>query len=289
MIHTLSIMRSPRKQESRTAFTVIEILIAVGLMAILGTMTLSVMRGARRSGAMVKEVNAGKMLISAYLNYATEHNGRLMVAHYEGANPEIDNTTLTLPSGEILTGGALHRYPFRLSAYFNYQIDGVLLVNQNKQVVPELFVGNELSYGISLCPSFGINYYFAGGHMVDGAIANPDEVLTRTVQSQKPSHMLIFATAATNATAKRVEGRFGVEPPSYKTDIWKDDLAKSNIDPRHNGKALCVFLDGSVRQYAVSDLSSDMRYWSFKAQANDDPNYRVPVQGSTGIGGGGRR
>jgi prepilin-type N-terminal cleavage/methylation domain-containing protein len=289
MIQILSIARSPRNLESRNAFTLIELLIAVGIAAILGSLAFTVMRGAARSGEMAQEVNAGKTLITAYLNYAAENNGQLMVAHYEGKADALDNISMTLPSGEILNGGALHRYPFRLSAYFNHKIEGTILVNQNRRMLPKVFSGNMSTYGISLCPSFGINYYFAGGHMVDNEIANPSECVLRLAQSPKPAQMLIFATAVTpDVSGTRIEGRFGVEPPAYKTALWDGSL---HVDPRHGGEALCAFLDGSVRRHGIDELR-DMRYWSPKAQLADNANYRVETQGSSGLGGsggGGRR
>jgi len=82
-----------------------------------------------------------------------------------------------------------------------------------------------------------------------------------------------------------MEGRFGIEPPAYKTALWNENL---HVDPRHDGRVLCVFLDGSVRTQTVDDLR-DMRFWSKNAQLNDNPNYRVASTGSGGIGGGGRR
>jgi prepilin-type processing-associated H-X9-DG protein len=45
------------------------------------------------------------------------------------------------------------------------------------------------------------------------------------------------------------------------------------VDGRFDGKAVCAFLDGSVRVLSIDDLR-DMRLWSKNAAINNDPNYR---------------
>lgn len=238
-----------------------------------------------QSGKQTKELAAGKSLIAAYLNYAADNNGLLMVAHYEGSSPEVDTQQITLPDGTVLSGGTLHRYPYRLSPYYDYTINGVILVNENRQQVSKLFSGGMLSYGTSLCPAFGINYYFVGGYKVDNELSYPSETATRLSQVGNPSSLLVFATAYQQVEGHRVDGRFGVEPPRFRTALWDQNL---HVDPRHNGKVLCAFLDGSLRHYSVDELR-DMRLWSFRAAANNDPNYTVAASGSGGIGGGGGR
>jgi len=247
-------------------------------------------RGAMARMGQVKEFAAGKTLIAAYLQYAADHNGQFMVAQYEGASPEVDTQILEMPDGTVVRGTELHRYPYRLSPYFDYKINGTSLVNDNKKQIDRVFSGNMHSYGVSLCPAFGINYYFLGGYKVDNA--HSEEQMRETAfslpQVEKPSSLLVFATAfSPDVNGSRVEGRFGIEPPAYRTELWDQNL---HVDPRHQGKALCAFLDGSLRSYSV-DALRDMRFWSKTAQAENNPDYRVNVSGSTGIGGGsgGRR
>lgn len=278
----------PQNKKLASAFTLVELLVVTGVVALLGGLAFSAFGGVQKKGDQMREAAAAKSLITAYLNYSADQNGQLMVAHYEGSASDLDaSPQAILPSGERLSGGALHRYPYRLAPYFNYQIDGVILVNQNKRVVPELFPGNMSDYGNSLCPAFGINYYFAGGYMVDDELQRPEECVMRLAQAPEPSRMLIFATAASTIEGKRVEGRFGVEPPAYRTELW---TTSQHVDPRHNDRALCVFLDGSIRHHSIDELR-DMRYWSPRAQLADNANYRVAAQGSGGVGGGsgGRR
>lgn len=285
MIPFRSTVLSPRNATEKTGFTLVEILVSLGVIALLVTLCMGAYGGVIERGKQVREFAAGKTLISAYLSAAADNNGHLMVAHYEGQAAEVDNQQMILPDGTVLNGGALHRYPYRLSPYFDYAINGVVLVNDNRKQVARKFSGSMLAYGTSLCPAFGINYYFVGGYVVDNELAGAADCATRLSQVEKPSSLLVFATAFQNVGDERIGGRFGVEPPRYRTALWDENL---HVDPRHNGKVLCAFLDGSLRTYTVDELR-DMRFWSWQAAAKNDPNYTVAASGSGGIGGGGRR
>lgn len=279
---------SPRNTTASNGFSLIEILVSLGVVAALVTLGAGAWRGALDKGERARETAAGRTLISAYLNYAAEHDGQLMVAHYEGRSPEVDDQEVVLPGGIRLSGGSLHRYPYRLSPYFEYKIDGVILVNHNKKQIEKTFSGSMREYGVSLCPAFGINYYFVGGYKVDNQFSSEQlqETTFRAVQVSKPSSLLVFATAFTpDVEGVRMNGRFGIEPPAYKTALWDQNL---HVDARHDGRALCVFLDGSIRAQTIDELR-DMRLWSKNAQLTDNPNYRVATSSSGGIGGGGRR
>lgn len=277
--HTASV--SPRNVAE--AFSLLEMLITITIVAVLALLGAGGWAGLIERGKQVREAGAGKTLITAYLSAAADNNGRLMVAHYEGQSAEVDGQQITLPDGTVLDGGTLHRYPYRLAPYFDYRIDGVILVNDNKRQVREKFAGGMFNYGASLCPAFGINYYFVGGYVVDNQLAGAEECATHLAQGGQS--LLVFATAFQNVEGRRIEGRFGVEPPRYRTALWDENL---HVDPRHHGRALTAFTDGSLRYYAVDELR-DMRLWSKNAAAQDNPDYVVAAGGSGGIGGGGRR
>jgi len=278
--------RSPQNLSAESGLTLIELLVTIGVIACLAAMGAGVYGKVLESGKQTREMGAGKSLISAYLTAAADDNGKLMVAHYEGQSSDIDNQQVSLPDGTILSGGTLHRYPYRLSPYFEYNVNGVLLVNDNKKQVAAKFSGSMHTYGVSLCPAFGINYYFVGGYVVDNVLAGADDCATRLAQVEKPSSLLVFATAFQDVEGMKIGGRFGIEPPKYRTDLWNENR---HVDPRHDGKVLCVFLDGSIRAHTVDELT-DMRLWSRRAAVLNDPNYTVAASGTAGPpGGGGRR
>lgn len=275
---------SPRRLEE-SAFTLVEALVCIAVIGVLVALGAGIYDKALEAGGKAREVSAARALISAYTAAAADADGGLMVAYYEGSAPGLQ--PVKMPDGETISGAELDRYPYRLAPYFGYAIDGVILTNRNKAQIPKAFGSGMETYGRSLCPAFGINYYFVGGYVVDNKLAGAAECVTRLAQAHKPSSLLVFATAFQEVNGQRVEGRFGVEPPVYRAVLWDANL---HVDARHNGRAICAFLDGSVREYTIDELR-DMRLWSNRAAMDDNPNYAVAATGNSGVGGagGGRR
>jgi len=272
-----------RASLGQRAFTLVELIVTFTIVAILASLTMVVLARVQDSGKLARDVHAGRQLVAAYLAAAADQNGQLLAAHYEGRADGISD--VHLPDGKTVSGAALHRYPYRLARYLNYKLEGTILVNDNVTQIRENFKGSLYDYGVSLCPAFGINYYFVGGYYVDGEIQGAAECVTHLGQAEKPSSLLVFATAFTEVNNQRIEGRFGVEPPYYRAKLWDSNL---HVDARHSDKAVCAFLDGSVRNYTIEELR-DMRLWSKNAAAENNPRYTVAVTGNSGIGGGGRR
>lgn len=263
-----------------------ELLVVMAVIMVLASLLLAAIGKVQENGNRTKETQAGRQLISAYLMAAADRDGELMPAHYEGRAPSLATMDLKHPDGTPLGTAELHRYPYRLMPYLNGQLDGTVLVGKNAEQIRKAFPGAMFHYGVSLCPAFGINYYFVGGYMVDEKLQGEGECATRMAQVEKPGSLIVFATAYTKVDGERIEGRFGVEPPAYRTALWDDNL---HVDPRYGDKALCAFLDGSLRTYTVLELK-DMRLWSKNAAATNNPDYRVAAASSGGLpGGGGRR
>jgi prepilin-type processing-associated H-X9-DG protein len=56
---------------------------------------------------------------------------------------------------------------------------------------------------------------------------------------------------------------------------WTEDSDPSQfgfVHPRHGGKAIAAFLDGSTRLMTIEDLR-DMRLWSRQAAQENNPKY----------------
>lgn len=263
-------------------FTITGLLVTMALISLLIGLGMAGVGKAMDTVRKTREISAARTLIASYLLYIQDHNGELMIGHYEGTNPNMKAND-TLPSGQRLDSTELHRYPYRLAPYFDYKTDGTVLVNKNASQIKSVFSGNMYLYGTTLCPALGINYYFVGGYMVDGEMVNPEETVTRMTQVHNPSSLLVFASAFSDISGTRIDGRYGVEPPNYRSTLWDQNL---HVDARYGGKAVCAFLDGGVRMHTVDELR-DMRLWSNNASREDDANYKVAVQGSSGVGGGG--
>jgi prepilin-type processing-associated H-X9-DG protein len=89
-----------------------------------------------------------------------------------------------------------------------------------------------------------------------------------------------------------VDGYFTISAPyntatdnnwGARANQWTSASAASdygNVDARYGGKAVCAFLDGSVKMLSIVELK-DMRLWNKNAVTQDLPEYTVtpPVTG----------
>jgi type II secretory pathway pseudopilin PulG len=279
----LSLPLRASKRHAYPAFTLVEMLLIASIMAVLCSLAYAVFSAATQQARKANEIGAAKSLITAYLAYPLDHNGSLMVGHYEGGTPDLDEGSFELPNGDVVSGAELHRYPFRLAPYMEGKIDGTILVNRNTDQIRGAFSSSQFNYGASLCPAMGINYYYVGGLSTGGEVSGAADCATTLSQVQSAESLLVFASAFTEVGGKKIDGRYGVEPPNYRTRLWDANL---HVDARYGGKAVCAFLDGSVRTYTIEELR-DMRLWSMRAAMLDDENYVVKASSSGGIGGGG--
>jgi prepilin-type processing-associated H-X9-DG protein len=140
-------------------------------------------------------------------------------------------------------------------------------------------------YVVSAFPAFGINYYFVGGCVSGTADAPsliyPNECISRMAQGG--SGILVFASGGTTDGITRVDGFNILTPPSLYGPSWSstpwarnsDPGLYGNVDARHDGKAVCVFLDGSVKLLGIQELR-DMRLWNRNAAEQGNRDYTVP-------------
>ncbi len=266
---------------SLEGFTLIELLVCILIVAVLSGLAFSVSGKVQKAGDQAREINAGRQLIVAYNNAAIERNGSFL--------PGYDRTTseVELQNGQIVSGPVANRYPFRLLQYLNHELDGTILVNRNKSQL-----NADDHYSISTHPAFGINYQFIGGNISSAGILDmPDEVVTRPASG---SNLLVFASAGTASSVgnEPIEGFNILTPPRVYGPLWHTaDWTESarpdhygHVHARHNGKAISVFQDGSIRLLTIDELR-DMRLWSLRAAELNDANYTV----APATGGGPRR
>ncbi len=258
------------KNPGNRAFTLVEILVATALITVLGGLISAGIGAVMANAQKTKEVQAGRSLILAYRAAAVDRDGVFL--------PGYDRTTseVQLENGTSVHGPTANRYPFRLGAFFDYQMDGTVLVGKNKTQIK-----TSDTYSVSCYPAFGINYLFVGGDVSSsGGITIPEEVVTRAAQGANP---LVFATSGSvSSSGEPIHGFSILTPPQIYGPMWKTAPWKQGEDPgmygnvhaRHKDKAICVFLDGSIRSLGIEEMR-DMRLWSMRAASEDKPNYTV--------------
>lgn len=259
-------------------FSLVELLVTIGIICVLAVLGTGAFQGALDKGRMVKETTAAKNLINAYTLSAGDNDGRYM--------PGMDYTVNSVwfePQGKNLTMIHLaNRYPFRLAPYFNYSLNGTILLNRNVSQIEKMSPsGNPLhEYVISTYPAFGMNYWFVGGCVADdGTLSYPQDCLSRSSQT---ASLLAFASGGAMAGTTKVDGYNILTPPKLEGDRWVNaSWTKNanpgnygNVDARYNGKAVCAYLDGSVRMQSIDELR-DMRLWNKSALEQNAPNYSI--------------
>jgi prepilin-type N-terminal cleavage/methylation domain-containing protein len=250
------------------AFSMPELLTVVAVMGILVSLATAALNPALASASRVREMDAGRRLVAAYLMAANDTGSFL---------PGYDRMTgeIVWPDGTLASGPIAHRYPYRLGPYIDYKLEGTLLVNENARQV-----NSDDAYSVSLSPAFGINYLFVGGErMADGTSSLPGEVASRLANG---ANLLVFATAARREGGEVTHGFNLLTPPRIYSSMWVGEKWNCGANPgnyghlhaRHGDKAVCGFLDGSIRLLAIEEMR-DMRLWSMRAAEAGDPDYVV--------------
>jgi len=249
--------------------TLVELLVVTGVTVVLAGLAVGAAQSALEKGGVASEIAAGKNLMAAFHSYAADHDGRYLPGMDGGAKQ------VTLPDGtRVSNKRAVMRYPLRLAPYFGYEFDGTILVNENRKSVRKS--GPDFHYAMTAYPAFGMNYKCVGGEVSGaGIVSNRDECITR--QAQSVGSVLVFASAGSGRAYGNVHGYCNVDPPSAgwagsDPDDSSDAANYGHVDFRHNGRAVCAFLDGSVKLQSIGDLR-DMRRWNKNAAYEDDPNY----------------
>lgn len=258
------------KTRQNSGFTLIELLVVLAILAVLAGMGSAGLLSAADKARTANETAAAKTLISAYQAAAADNGGRYLAAR--------DTAALNVLNGQgkpVSNRQVRARYPFRLAPYFNYAIESTLLAGKNRQQLLKVMnlsspSGSMYDYGISAFPSFGINRYFVGG--------TAGQINRECVQSvgQADHSILAFVSAGSSEINGYEYVRAPGEPSSrWSEEEWTEDSDPSRfgfVHPRHGGKTIAAFLDGSTRLMTMEDLR-DMRFWSRRAAQENDPNY----------------
>lgn len=266
------------RPSSRAGFTLLEMLVCIGIVAILAAAGLAAYKGAVTRAAMTREIAAARSLITAYTLYSSENDGELMPV----VDKRVSSVWFQPYNRNVTYFEAPHRYPFRLAPYFDYKLSGTIFVNENAKQIEKYFgrSGGMNDYGVSCFPAFGMNHYFVGGYVgLDGQLRYPNECLSRLPQATKTS-LIVFASAGGTLGTTTVQGYSMVDPPRGKDRIWSSTPWEPGanaanygcVAARYDGKAVVAFLNGSVKAMKIEDLR-DMRLWSHNAAMQDDPNY----------------
>lgn len=275
----------------RKAFTLLELLVVIGVLALLAGLLLPALSSVQTASAKARELSAARQLMMGYTAYAHDHRGAVMPGYYDQTPllPAEDETGQSLVDDLSLPAPVAARYPWRIAPYLDHDLRGLYL---DRRVADALHSDVDSPYLVSLFPSFGLNSYFVGGDSsAEGLGFNPlyqglfgEFYVTRISQPRHPAELLVFASARSSATEnypvgnlpRIVEGYFRVTPPYLNadrlwTDRYEDDASPNDwgfVSLRDYGTSIIGFFDGHTGSLTDAEIQN-MTWWADRATTPD--------------------
>lgn len=268
--------RISHRTPTSSGFTLIELLVVVSIIALLAGMLLPALGKAKGQARRANEINSARQLMVSWQLYADDHEGRVLPGYRYGY-PAQDF------QGRDVSHPINARYPWRLAPYLSKSFK-VIYANENRALLERFEAMNDQSIGIyaaSVFPSLGINSVFVGG---DDLELPPDGkaierfgsfCVLKESETQKPSELMVFASARGPFEGKIVNGFYVVKPPFLMARRWAVDWnpedgpeAWGHVHPRHNQRAISAVVDGHVDSLNRREIQ-DMRRWSNVADKHD--------------------
>ena len=295
-----SITKAPRLSGTRQpGFTIVELLVVIGVMALLMGLLLPALRSVRQTASQSSEMSAARQLMLAYQTYANGNRDRV-IPGYSDELPALDAAGRRI-GVDVLTDirgpAARARYPWRIAPYLDYELLG-LYVNENQELLEQYQQEDYDSYvyGVSLFPSLALNATWVGGNSQEGGF-DPTNLqvfgqyyVTTPTQVAHTDRLLVFASARGGGDPfdpQTREGNYRLLSPYLQLEDgyrWSESFnpgeppsAFGFVSLRYAGRAVSAFIDGHVDVMGEEQFK-DMRYWANDA---DRPDWALEPQTST--------
>lgn len=288
----------PRTKPIPLGFSVVELLVVVGLVALLVAITFPAVQMVRRAAARTRELTTARMLGQAWTHYATDSSGQVLPGFRTGL-PAFGTDGSAIPPQTFSGAGAAisARWPLRLTPYLGRdamalfagpQLEALRRLEQSPD-------RDRYYYLASLVPSFALNSTWIGGDSdrlgflppVIGGQPNPfaNFYVTRLSAVTHPERLSLFVSSRmANPFAgdplgeyfpdSCIEGYFRVDSPWLQARVWADAYATGdpasfgNVSGRDRREAIVVTVSGATESVPVEQLD-DMRRWADQADRAD--------------------
>ena len=285
---------------SRRGFTLLELLLSIGIISVLISILIPALGKAREMCRQVRELSAAHQVMTGFTAYADDSRGAVLVGYASKAMVK-GPLVVVNNAGERMTNEVAQRFPWRLIPYLandfkalyqDRKISDAILSNQNTYPDPD----HAYDYVCSVYPSFGMNVCFVGGDDKQGEFGKTfltqfgRVYVNQLHEVQRPSMLMAFASARHTLSAEELDlvpfldpmtqGYFRVEPPIFaaaKGRLWDDqyDLQTANavtnsgnVSLRYGGKGVASCFDGHAEMLNWEQFN-DMRRWANAATTVD--------------------
>lgn len=207
----------------QSIFTLVELLIVIGIIAILSSLLLPALQSAKNSAKSISCVNNQKQINTAFIEYANDYSGWMP------------------PYSLGITYGK----------WFDKYLVGQYLYDTGKGAVGSV---DEIKPMVLHCPSYShpnwywaqyfpyaYNYYYVGGYQFSGT----GVTYVKIEQISSPSKTILFA----DSTSYVAYSNFPDNPATYPL-----------LDMRHSGKANAMFCDGHSSPGTILSFRNK-EYW----------------------------
>jgi len=267
---------SSRRRGGAEGFTLVELLVTIGIIALLAAMLLPALGKARYRASQVNELSSARQLLIAWRLYADDHSDTVLPGYRYGLEAlDFEGRPVPHPINA--------RYPWRIAPYLGKSFEA-LYINENRRTLDtfrRMEDPNLAIYAASVFPSLGINSVFVGG---DDLELPPTEraferfgrfCVLKSSEIQRPAELMTFSSARGPFEGKVVPGYYVVKPPFLNARRWAVDWnvadgpeAWGNVHPRYNLRAVGAMADGHVENLDRRHLQ-DMRIWANLADRPD--------------------
>ncbi len=281
------------------AFTIVELLIVIGIIAILMSLLFVGLRGALANAAKTRELNSLRNITLSWTMYSGSNNDRLLPGYLEPSVQDAWRLEWRNVAGETLTPELAAPYSWRIAPYVEFSWEVLVGYRDDTQQELNAIPAEDVAFE----PAFGYNAFYVGGWwetQTVGAttiqaprydlISEPGYggLVARTLGAiRQPSELVIFC-----ATTERQPGRFinaergaGVRgfhlatpaivagenrwEPLDGTTMALNVLAAGPVPlARHSNSVAMTTADGGTSTISFDELA-DQRRWITIAESSD--------------------
>ena len=277
----------------RTGFTLVELLVVIGIIALLIGILLPSLAKARQAATTVKSLSNLRQLGIGLEFYRNDHSGRYPMATDEAASPKSRWADLLFP------------YMQNTEVYLSPALDDVDRARMTKPFVHTLDSSGDPTDETIYWGGYGYNYQYLGNGRTIGFTVAPYSATTKDIRATAETIAIADTDGSRNGGDVFTEhGVYTIDPPLGSVHLGSkgsrrtstvpgdnnsyyrpsnDELGtageifyryRSTPSPRNGGKVAVVFCDGHAETMTLKQMDDydndgvpDNGYWNGKADA----------------------